>query len=434
MSSSEKPLSNTHPRYWAKRVFHPKVNGRETPGFCVRLQHDGQRHALTLRANTREAAGVEARDVFRRLKANGWEDVLREYEPPSGTKRLLPTGCDTRKNRDFIARPTVGDLIVAARELLNVRGRTFQFYEISIRTIVAQIFRLHAQKKYAKGKEARKWRDRVDRVPLDRIKPSDVMAWRNRRLREHDGDPQKKRSAIVTVNTAMRGAKSLYGKKIRSFLTERMNLPDPMPFDGVHPEKMPSLRYQSRIDAGQILGAARDELARQQPEQYKILLLALICGLRKSEIDGLLWEAFDFDRRVVLIAHTHAHELKSEDSAGEIDLDEQTLAVFQEFYAARQSPFVVESSSARTSRDRKTRSYRCERMFNELYRWLREHGANSGHPLHELRKEVGSIIANETGIFEASRYLRHSDIRITSQFYTDKKKRITPGLGRLIRT
>ena len=52
--------------------------------------------------------------------------------------------------------------------------------------------------------------------------------------------------------------------------------------------------------------------------------------------------------------------------------------------------------------------------------------------LHELRKEVGSIIANEQGIFEASRYLRHSDVRITSQIYVDKKKKITPGLGALL--
>jgi hypothetical protein len=43
-----------------------------------------------------------------------------------------------------------------------------------------------------------------------------------------------------------------------------------------------------------------------------------------------------------------------------------------------------------------------------------------------MRKEIGSIVASEHGIFEASRYLRHSDIRITSAFYADKKKTVTP--------
>ncbi len=47
-------------------------------------------------------------------------------------------------------------------------------------------------------------------------------------------------------------------------------------------------------------------------------------------------------------------------------------------------------------------------------------------PLPTLRKEIGGIIASEHGIFEASRYLRHSDIRITSAIYADKKKVVTP--------
>ena len=434
MAQAKKPLSKTDPRYWAKKIYHPKVNGRLSSGFCVRIQHQGQRHALTLKAKTRESAGQEARDLYIRLKANGWEAVLSDYETPSGTKKLVPVNHEISKARGFIERPTVGDLISASKDLLNVRDRTFASYAISLRTIAAQIFRLHPQKKFSRGKEAQKWRDRVDRIPLDRIKPADVMAWRNKRLREHDGDPKQKRSTIVTVNTAMRGAKSLYGRKVLPFLKERMNLPDPMPFDGVPFEQMPSLRYQSKIDASKLLMAAPQELADSKPEQFKILLLALICGLRKGEIDGLLWEAFDFERGILRIEHTHAHELKSEDSAGEIDLDEETAEIFKGFWSVRRSPFVIESPNSRTARERKSRSYRCGWSFDELNKWLRKHGVQSKHPLHELRKEVGSIIANEKGIFEASRYLRHSDIRITSQFYTDKKKVITPGLGHLLKS
>jgi hypothetical protein len=51
-------------------------------------------------------------------------------------------------------------------------------------------------------------------------------------------------------------------------------------------------------------------------------------------------------------------------------------------------------------------------------------------PIHELRKEIGSIIASEEGIFAASRYLRHSDIRITSAIYADQKKAIIPSVGK----
>jgi hypothetical protein len=70
--------------------------------------------------------------------------------------------------------------------------------------------------------------------------------------------------------------------------------------------------------------------------------------------------------------------------------------------------------------------YRCDPVFNTLIAWLRKHGVNAHMPLHTLRKEIGSIITSEHGIFEASRYLRHADIHITSAFYADKKKTITP--------
>jgi integrase len=52
--------------------------------------------------------------------------------------------------------------------------------------------------------------------------------------------------------------------------------------------------------------------------------------------------------------------------------------------------------------------------------------------LHTLRKEFGSIIAAEHGIYAASRLLRHADITTTAQYYLDKKKRVTSGLGGLL--
>ena len=42
------------------------------------------------------------------------------------------------------------------------------------------------------------------------------------------------------------------------------------------------------------------------------------------------------------------------------------------------------------------------------------------------------MIANSLGNFAASRALRHADIGITSQCYTDEKVRITTGLDTLL--
>ncbi|MES2597438.1 MAG: hypothetical protein V4662_18965 [Verrucomicrobiota bacterium] len=50
--------------------------------------------------------------------------------------------------------------------------------------------------------------------------------------------------------------------------------------------------------------------------------------------------------------------------------------------------------------------------------WLFAHAAASAF---NPSGRGDSIFASEHGIFEASRYFRHSDIRITSAIYADKK-------------
>jgi integrase len=140
----------------------------------------------------------------------------------------------------------------------------------------------------------------------------------------------------------------------------------------------------------------------------------------------LLWRAFDFPASALRVETSEFHQLKSEDSAGVIDLDADTLALFRSYRARHsQSIFVIESTKQPRT-NTKARDYRCEEVFKRVLSWLRAQGVESMKPLHTLRKEIGSIIASEHGIFEASRYLRHSDIRITSAIYADKKKVVTP--------
>ena len=64
--------------------------------------------------------------------------------------------------------------------------------------------------------------------------------------------------------------------------------------------------------------------------------------------------------------------------------------------------------------------------------WLRKNGVPDLRPIHTMRKEIGSIIASRDGIFKASRYLRHSDIGITSKLYADVKTPVSAGLGVLL--
>ena len=53
-------------------------------------------------------------------------------------------------------------------------------------------------------------------------------------------------------------------------------------------------------------------------------------------------------------------------------------------------------------------------------------------PLHELRNEFGSQVCAKYGIYAASRMLRHTDIRVTTEHYLDMKERTPIGLGNLL--
>ena len=140
------------------------------------------------------------------------------------------------------------------------------------------------------------------------------------------------------------------------------------------------------------------------------------------------WNAFDFDKRVLRVEPNEFNPLKSEHSAGEVDLDDRLAAIFQEAYHDAKSRFVIESKNPPRNLA-ETRSFRAVLHFQRLNQWLRDNGVDTPKPLHELRKEYGALITRRVGIYAASRALRHSQIAITVAHYADKKERITAGLN-----
>jgi len=399
--------SKTDSRYWheGNRLFKDG-----SPDFSCRFSFRGKRKQIALGLPNKKQAAVKAAEIYTYLVAHGWEETLLAF------KGAQSTGTN------------VGDVICKAVSLSSARPRTLDAYTKAFRKIVSEIEKISDADKFdSKGDGAEKWRKRVDAVPLERITPKKLIKWKAGRIREHQDNPVKRNQAIVTVNSLIRNAKALFGKKMIGFLRKELELPEELPFDGVTLEKSPSLRYHSTIDATALFTKAHEELSAQDAEAFKVFLLALVCGLRRSEIDSLLWSAFDFTNRILRIENNQYHELKSEDSAGELDLDEANNEIFKAFAQAG-TDFVIKSEF-KPSNQRSSRSYRCDAVFNRLNVWLKANGVNTAKPTHTLRKEIGSIIASQYGIFEASRYLRHSDIRITAAFYADRKRKVTPTLG-----
>jgi hypothetical protein len=145
----------------------------------------------------------------------------------------------------------------------------------------------------------------------------------------------------------------------------------------------------------------------------------------------LEWPSFLWDESAIRIEATKHFSAKSEDSYSDVPIDPQVLELFRGFRARATSDFVIESPEA-TRPAALYSFYRCDAQFNQLTAWLRQNGVKAKKPIHCLRKEFGSQLCQTHGIYAASRGLRHSDIKITSNFYTDSRARATIGLGHLL--
>ncbi len=413
--SPKKPkLSRTSAAYWKTKVYKAESRkGTASPDYSVRISFQGRRERFPLHTPNKDMAASKAVSIFKDIISLGWEDTIEKYKPNS-LPSTPPEGAST-----------VGDLIKANMTYSTVREGTLYTYIRAMRKVVCGTLKLADWETTRKAGllNLEEWKQMVDSVELERLTPTEIQKWKQRYLSEHKSTKQ----SITTINSLVRNAKSLFATKLLPFISEEISLPSPLPFDGVLMEKQPSYRYHSKIDAKRILARADSNLSTEDPEAYKILLLSLVCGLRISEVDYLLWTAFDFENSVLRVRDNQYKRLKSEDSSGDLHLSDDMVEIFQQFFESSDGEFVIQSNGA-IKRSEGCRAYRCKTEIARLIKWLRSMGVTSRKPIHELRKEIGSIIATDDGIFAASRYLRHSDIRITSSIYADQKKKIIPSL------
>ncbi len=411
-----KAFPKTAAAYWLSKVHKPGAS----PHYNVQIAHRGERHRFPLETADKSIAAEKARARYLHVVAHGWAATLEEFKP------------ETLK---VAKAATVGALIEAATRLSSARTASLEAYAQALRRITIGTLELKEQaktktkprKKSKKGTRTHlEWRELVNSTPLDKLTPAAVMAWKNSFLKAAK-NPESRNSAAVSFNALLRNSKALLSKKVRPFIEKELILPSPLWFEGVPRETEPSLRYHSRIDSEQILKAAQIELAGKQPEVFKALLLTLICGLRRSEADSLLWRQFNFNAGTLEIANTEHMALKSADSAGVIGLDAELVTLLRGFQARASGVFVLEEPSRRGIQP--NARYRCNAHFKALIRWLKANNVPGIRPIHTLRKEIGSVIASRDGIFSASRYLRHSNINITAKLYADSKNHIAAGLG-----
>lgn len=415
--------SKTSATYWQKVAFRLRKGEWESSNFFVRIKLHNQRKRIRLEATTREEAGREALAEYLKILTNGW--------PPDDDSTLnLPA------NPDLSSDPTVGDWIAMAKKKAGVRSGSVDKYAESLRTIVGEILGMQRARK-------KEQRLRIDAYKVSDLTLETLKAWLDGRLERSRGlDMVRRPRAQNTIRSLVANAKGLFTEQILGSLgVSKDGLPH-LPFRGLKLPSKHQTRYSSRFDAKTLLETAAAELGTSAPdadkdeaanryEQWKILYLALVAGLRYNEIDRLRIQDIAPDGGRISVRTHETFRPKTRASEGDVLVSPEAAANLREMMKSTKGPWFIKDGPSK-----RNRTYRAGIHHDALVTWLRnykERGirplADVPKPIHELRKEAGTLVNSLHGLNEAQNFLRHSSIATTAAYYVGSKGNITTGLS-----
>ena len=389
---AQRKLSPAAPAYWRQKIVRRENVYRGTrqqaAHWSIRLQRDGMRRWINLgTADAREAAD-KARDVSAYLEVNGWEATLAHF-------RVREAG--------QLAGGTVGAYLADLEGKTHLRPAMMAVYTRALRQIVAWAAGIQCTRARFSPAGAKAWQERIGRVHLRVLSPDVVRRWYTAYINASGYDAVRRRSAERSAASIIRNARALF-----------RDCPSD-PFRGVKIHDPHPKRYRSAVDPGALILEAQRDLPAQL---FLALGLCLWAGLRKREADLLEWQHVDLAAGVIRITRTVHFAPKTDEGEREIDIPAAFVEILRAI--ARPRGFVMDGLPPR---DCLYNRYRCGRTWKALAAWLRLKGIRDQKPVHSLRKESGSLIAQQYGIEAARAHLGHRDIQTTSAHYVAKKAR-----------
>jgi integrase len=403
-----KSFSKRDSRYWYGKIFQQtQANGQTDANWSMRLAIGGKRRQLSLDSGNKQVAAERAAAIYAAAKDSGWDAAVSAF----GTRRK-PTPPPP-------ASATVGDVIRVIEERGNhLRQSTKLRIYSALRVISASAAGVvrHDLRATNAAKSVR--RDAIERIDLATVTPDLVRKWQRDFIAGADDDLHlacKKRSSDGTLAAFSRAwTAALAPHYADAGLTMPSN-----PAKSVRLFRLKTPRYRSDVDAGALVRHAKDQLAA---DAYRTLVLALQFGLRRAEIDRLQWRHVDLVTAQLSVQGTEAGATKTGASERTLDISPGMVAVLAEWKEEAIGDYVVAPLAA--LRPKRWSSYRADAAFEEVLRWLRGRGWDSAQPIHQLRKEFGSMVSMNFGVFEASEALGHSDVRVTAALYVAAKRAI----------
>jgi integrase len=443
--------AKTDIRYWNGAIFKDS-----SANYFARIQLHGKRRKVSLRTGTKKQAAEVAKDLHAKVSEFGWIDGMAETFGEAGrikSKATLGDWIEAVRLTGFFSPVTLG----------QNRGKTRTIAE-AIRSGVVTIGQEGDRSRFGRGPNADKWRARVDTVLLEDLTEEKIGWWRRNHIARFVDNPADLKSARISVEAYIRGGKSLFQPKVVKLLAGSIALPKFIPFRDVEAEKVPKSKYVSEIESpGALLIAGRRDLwgataeslrslayrakgldpadvATNPKEQahfaklaeyhhgaFQILTLGLCLGLRREEIDRLQWKQVRWEKKLIVIEETDCFAPKA-DSGGEVAFDAGLVSLLKDWQSKASGRFVIEGVDPKELPV--SLKYRAKKSGEVLIGWLRGKGiTRAKKPIHALRKEFGAEVCKVAGVHAAASVLRHSDIRTTTDHYTDRRGHTTGGFG-----
>jgi len=411
-------FSKTDVRYWRGKLFQ-----RTGPDWHVQMAFAGRQDKFPLKTPNKDAAAAKALEIYRFFIGGGtWDEAGKKFKPWTN-------------KTEKITSPTVGEFIAAIEAHTRISPGTLKTYTRKFRRLVAGVKGIKGDKtRFDRLAGAAKYRLALDAVKISDLKPAAIQKWKSAFTNAQRGNPKLQARAETTAQSILRNSKSLFTSRIFRQLAEAnitLTMPSPLPFEGVEIGRRVNHRYTSAIDAQKLASEAHSELAGAEPEQFKIFLMAFAVGLRRGEIDRLTWSQFNWSKGQINIEVTAHGDTKTDSSIAPVDVDPAVMAIFENFKKTASGAFVIESTVAPRP-GVNWHHYRCACTFRWLNGWLRSKGVDTPNPIHTLRKEFGTLICQQFGIFAAAEALRHSDIRLTRAHYAERRGRIHLEVGKML--
>jgi integrase len=388
---------------WAKN----KLYQRGSSDWYIRLAHDGspQRH-INLKTPIKEEAARRAVSFYKTLRTEGWESAFKTI----GTTQKQEIN-------------TVGDYFEAMEKSSLIPSKlkeaTYFQYRRKLSTLVARSENIVVKNKSSK-KGAKLFQSKVRKVQLKSLTKAKIDSVGNDMIKGLIGEDQNR--ARRTYNSLLSDAKSLFKKDYIDTLN--FKLPSSFfnqskPLDVFHNlyksfscgKTIPELIQEISNGLEKLAEVEKRRRSRRAKlAAVKASVLELACGLRRGEVDRLKWEDIEINDEGIFLSirHTEDGSLKSQNSARRIKASKKLLEILQkEDENGTDGKYVIWGDGEYKHLQSSQISYRTDLAHKHLIQYLRKNYPglrNVNKPVHTLRKEACSVIANAQGIDKAAKF------------------------------